>query len=236
MGLRLVNFLQMAAESGDEYYGDVSLLLHGNGFDESTDIIDNSLNNFTVTAYGDAQVDTAIKKYGSGSIMFDGNGDYLLVDDNDAFEVVSDDFTIELWAYPNSVSGVCDLILKRVHMGYTPYSIVLSDDDVVSYCSGGSNWDVQMTASNTLTAGAWHHIALVRDGSTFRLFVDGIQGATDTYSGSMVSNSGKLVIGRTGESTSSRYYDGYIDDLRFTKGVARYTSNFTPPDKQFLHI
>jgi len=89
------------ATIGDANFADVSLLLHGDGTSGSTTFTDSSSNAVVVTANGNAQIDTAIKKFGTGSIQFDGTGDYLTTSTNSAFGYGAGDFTIEFFLYLN---------------------------------------------------------------------------------------------------------------------------------------
>jgi hypothetical protein len=77
----------------------------------------------------------------------------------------------------------------------------------------------------------WNHVAIVRNGSTWTVSINGTSVGTATYSGTVNIPIGPLEIGWAG--TTDSYFTGYIDDLRITKGIARYTANFTPPTAAF---
>jgi hypothetical protein len=93
----------------------------------------------------------------------------------------------------------------------------------------GSNWTYTNVGSIVLSTNdnTWHHYAIVRNGSSLLTYKDGVQQASTSISGSIVNNSGFAVFG--GKSDALGTLNGYIDDLRITKGIAQYTSNFTPP-------
>ena len=98
--------------------------------------------------------------------------------------------------------------------------------------SNGSTWNVANgQAFGSLTTNRWYHIALVRDGSEFTGYVDGIGTFLVTSSASLVNNSDSLVVGSDTNNTSG--FNGYISNLRITKGVARYTENFDVPTAPF---
>ena len=81
-----------------------------------------------------------------------------------------------------------------------------------------------------LSANTWYHIAVTRSGNTFRTFVNGVVEKTYTSSAAVFSDATvPYNIGRTAYQSGTFYYNGYMDDLRVTKGYARYTANFTPP-------
>jgi hypothetical protein len=107
--------------------------------------------------------------------------------------------------------------------------------------SNGSNWNMLEcdTAANKgatlMTANTWHHIAVTRSGNTFRSFVNGVVEKTFTVSGSIFSDvTIPYNIGRVTYNGGGFYYNGYMDDFRVTKGLARYTANFTPTTTAFL--
>ena len=104
------------------------------------------------------------------------------------------------------------------------------------YASAGGGWQFGM-ASNTLpTVNAWNHISITRSGNVFRMFLNGIQTATQTVSGAIASPSSReLRIGSYNFFPGGqRGYNGYVQDFRVYKGVAKYTSNFTPPGKMYI--
>ena len=98
------------------------------------------------------------------------------------------------------------------------------------------SWDIATTqVLGSIHNETWHHIAVVRSGSTLTTYVDGTSRGTDTISLAMSPTSADVEIGQ-GVYTSSYPYEGYLDDIRITKGVARYTSNFTPPTASFSTV
>ena len=226
-----------AANAGeDPYFNNVSLLLRGDGINGSTTIVDESATPKTVTVYGNAQISTAQSKFGGASIYLDGTGDYLGLSSSSDFTTGTGNFTLELWYYPvskvkayprifqvgTSIWNTADnwAFLDRHNDANTKFSWA---------CVALGGNAILMSSSTTVTNNTWYHLAVVRDGSTFRLFVDGVQEYTYTNTGAVTSGpSTRAWVGSAagaGDSTGN----GYIDDLRFTKGIARYTANFTPP-------
>jgi hypothetical protein len=205
----------------DPYFSNVSLLLHGDGANGSTTIVDNSPSPKTVTAYGNAQISTAQSKFGGASIAFDGSGDYTSATSGD-FAFGTGDFTIESWVYLQATND-------RTIWGYASSNsggIALFNDQ------SGQRRIYVGTSPTMIVAGAfpvstWFHVAVAREGSTLRLFQDG------TLIGS-VSNTTNLTATQfqVGASLYNSLW-GYIDDFRITKGVARYQSAFTPPTAPF---
>lgn len=192
-------------------------------------ILDNASANDLETV-GNAQISTSIVKYGTGSMAFDGTGDWLIIPYSQNFNFGTGDFTVECWA-------------NITYVQYT--AIITSTNTSIStnnWLLGYSNTAYQMAfgidSGGTAIVGAdytpyvniWTHIAASRSGTTLRLFFNGVQVASATNSTSFTGDSANPVsIGKRYTNSTSYPINGYIDDLRITKGVARYTSNFTPP-------
>jgi hypothetical protein len=215
----------------DPYRSNVSLLLHGDGTNGSTTIIDSSPSPKTVTAVGNAQISTAQSKFGGASIAFDGNGDTLSVQANSAFEFGTGDFTWEAWVYLNTLETVNGLYYYGSGNNNRLQILVQTNGSFSFYAETGPFVEAASSAS-AVSATTWTHLAGTRSGNTFRCFVNGVLSGTDT--GALILPSAQTpVIGNAVTGNAARNLNGYIDDLRITKGVARYTSNFTPPTAPF---
>jgi hypothetical protein len=199
-------------------------------------IYDNAVMNNLETV-GNAMVSTSVKKYGTGSLAFDGTGDWLSVPDSQNFNFGSGNFTIEFWIYLNSVSGTIGILGKRTNeANYAPFIMIVTSSALKVYMSiNGSLWAVNGLSTSTLSTSTWYNIAVTRSGSTVYMFLNGTSvGSTGTLSGALMTNTSPLYIGAdSGSPSGSSTLNGYIDDLRVTKGYARYTANFTPPTSQF---
>jgi hypothetical protein len=203
-------------------------------------IFDNAAMNDLVTL-GNAQVRTNIKKYGTGSMYFDGTDDLLTMQASPNFAFGTGDFTIEFWMYSNDVSSSTQR--GPMQSSTTPGGISTSYSTGIMFAqgmngnnqnlSGGLAFNILGTSvgsvSAVVTTSTWYHIAATRQSGTVRLFVNGVLMDTKTQAGSVDGQN--FCIG--GYYSTRYYYDGYIDDLRITKGYARYTANFTPPDAAF---
>tara|TARA_R110000868_G_scaffold160171_7_gene389529 strand:- start:857 stop:1912 length:1056 start_codon:yes stop_codon:yes gene_type:complete len=211
----------------DPYAMNVSLLLHMDGTNSSTTFIDDSINNLTVTAYGDVQISTTNKVFGTGSALFDGNGDYLEITDIAPFEFGSEDFTIEFWAY--MVEGAGGTTIARWGGENAFFILVNTSEGIVVYLNGPN---IPEVTGGTITPDEWHHVCLVRNGNNLKSFIDGQQvGTTATFTGPIEPSSTTLRIGW--DSGANTPFNGHIDELRISKGVARYTENFTPQTASF---
>lgn len=212
----------------DPYRSNVSLLLHGDGSNGSTTIVDSSPTPKTVTAVGNAQISTAQSKFGGASIAFDGSGDYLTVPASEAMTLGSTNFTVECFLHLNVINT----------------SMVIYDSGQlvgpVIYVTSANEWGLFFNGSNRIvtsnpaaTANTWNHLAWTRSGSDSKLFLNGVQ-IGSTYTGTNNYSSTAPRIGARFDATLP--LNGYIDEFRITKGVARYTSNFTPPTAPFPDI
>jgi hypothetical protein len=192
-------------------------------------IFDQTAKNILETV-GDAKVSTAQYKYGTGSMVFDGTGDGLFVPYNPNL-VMSGNFTIEFWINFTSKTGYQTIY----SFGYgISGDIILQtgngDGKIVVY-TGNPSAAVATDSGSTVNTSQWYHIAVVRNGSTITIYRDGVSvGSGTSATAHNPSTASTLIIGGGSNSGFNNYYfNGYIDDLRVTKGYARYTSNFTPP-------
>lgn len=222
----------IGAQSGDPYWSNVVALLHMDGTDGSTTFIDER--GHTFTAAGNAQIDTAQSLFGGASGIFDGSGDFLSSPASTAWDISTGDWTIEMavrW-----VAGANRGLMCRRSGGTNGWALnIRSDGSVVLRANIAGTWsDAWMpTAAGIVPTGTWTTIAFVRAGDIFRIFVGGTQASTMTKSGAIDNESSVALYIGTNNQSGEDYYNGWLDEVRFTKGVARYTANFTPPDAPF---
>jgi hypothetical protein len=206
-------------------------------------IYDNSMMANLLTG-GTAQISTGVVKYGTGSVFFNGTSDYLsqtITSRTLNSDFGTGDFTVELWANYNST------VQQR-------YSTFVSYGGFTNSGSNRAGWSICLDTTNTIiyvtiatlnyswpfnptTYGSnWFHLAVVRNNGSLQVYVNGTAlGAAQTASGSASqdANAWNLYIGGGANLGANQYFSGFIDELRFTKGYARYTSNFTAPTSQF---
>jgi hypothetical protein len=193
-------------------------------------IFDNTGKNVLETV-GNAQVDTSVVKYGTGSLKFDGTGDWLICSNLELSKLGGSDFTIEAWANFTTLSGIHCIV------GQTAGSQTVNQFMLTAYASGlmrfwlyrSGTYTTLDSPTGAVTTGTWYHIAVVRNGSTFTMYIDGTSVGTLTESAPLTTPTALMTVGAA--STGGLYpMIGYVDDLRITR-EARYTSNFTVPDK-----
>jgi len=176
---------------------------------------------------GGAQISTAQSKFGGSSIYFDGAGDRLYAPSLE-INAIRGDFTVEAWVYINSLSSYAPIYCIGDYAGSTGVLFYVTTAGRISTFSVSQ---IAVGSSATITTGSWVHVAWSRSGSSLRQFVNGIQDGSATTTASF---SGILNVGAeyyNGAFTTQ--LNGYIDDLRITRGYARYTANFTPPATTF---
>ena len=223
----------------DPHYASVSLLLHGDGADGSTTVTDSSATPKTVTVVGNARISTAQSKFGGSSMYFDGAGDYFTVPPNVSLNLANKNFTVEAWIYVLALTSGRQNILDKDGVSaatYSQYNVsILETGKLYAFLGNGTGVSPSGTAytgSTTVTTGAWHHVAVVVSGGTCTGYLDGVQ-QWSAPAGVMYDGGKPLNIGYQALEPNYSFFNGYIDELRITKGVARYTSNFTVPSEAF---
>lgn len=222
----------------DPYFSSVVFLAHMNGTDASTTITDQK--GHTVTAYGNAQLDTADSKFGGASLLLDGTGDYAGVTASADFDL-NGDFTVEGWAKTTAATNANEVLftLSSAADGDGAALILYSRHSAVANSgprfrtttgAGGAGLDTIDYGTSMVGAG-WYHWAVTRGGTTKRLFIGGSLIGSSTPSWPTFATP-PLIIGQSG-STGGNYFTGWQDDVRVTAGVCRYTASFTPPTAQF---
>ena len=182
---------------------------------------------------GNAQVSTAVKKWGTSSVYFDGSGDYLVIPTTNApCQFGTADFTIEAWIYSTSIANQQMILSNRIAAtGTTNFGLQIYQSKVRM---GNQNVDY-LIGTITLSSNTWYHVAVSRVSGTFRLFINGVLDVANTSSQNMSSNSITVCGGDGTYSPTSYPFIGYIQDLRITKGVGRYSGAFTPPAAAFAY-
>jgi len=221
-------FVYIDGEATDPNFANVSLLLHMDGADGSTTFTDNSSIAHTVTPNGNAQIDTAQFKFGGASGIFDGTGDFLQISDHSSLDLGTGNFTIEGWVRPNA-TGIQGIIGKGDPTTTSGWALFFNSGPNLHVFQNGI---YRCTSNSNQSTGTWYHFAAVRNGTTWTLYIDGVAQTTTGTSSDNLDNAANLRIG--GQLTGvGGDFNGWLDDIRITKGVARYTSNFTPPTSAF---
>lgn len=223
------------AES-DSYFGNVVLLMRMDGSNGGTSFLDESVNTKTASRVGTGvTTQTANPKFGSAAAGGFSFSSALTVANHSEFVLGTSDFTIEFWFYLTSLTGN-QSILVHGNVG-TP----TAQKSFSIWTSGSGVWQVYLYYSTSFVAfsssaapfaaNQWNHAAVTRSGNTQRIFINGVLGGSNTGTFTINTPTDPIYIGN---------YDGLfqplrglIDEIRITVGVARYTTNFTPPTAPF---
>lgn len=209
---------------GDANFSSISLLLHMDGSNGSTTFTDSGPRSISVTANGGASISTANFKYGAASAFFNSTTDSLSFADP---ALGTGDFTIEFWFKTASSVQYAQFIGNE-----SPgYSLLINNSSSTAGDIALYNGSLVCATSGTdYGDDMWHHLALTRSGTSITIWIDGASKATATSNASFSGQTN--YIGRN-NAFSPRNFVGYIDDLRITKGLARYTGTFSAPANQF---
>lgn len=205
-------------------------LLHMNGTDGSTAFTDESGKSWT--ANGNAQIDTAQFKFGGASGLFDGSGDYLSSPDSDDF-YFNTNFTIDFQVRFQSLSASQYLFSQLVdgNNGMHFYWFQPTARLYFHFMDAGVDTVIANNAWSPST-NTWYHVAVVRTGNDYKMFIDGAQiGTTVTDNSSITNYAAPFIVG--GGNLGGLPVNGWVDEFRISKGIARWTSNFTPPTAEY---
>lgn len=203
------------------------MLVNFEGVDAATTFSDVTGKAFTAT--GNAQIDTAQKKYGTSSFLSDGTGDAFSTPDHADFTLNSSDFTAECWFNCVATSGSQRMLFGQTGGTVATTSIKMWRDTnnfiVADVCSGTNDYQLIGTTpfTNALNTG-WHHAAMVRTGNILMLFIDGVKENQMTIAGAVNNSSAAFFIGN--DSAAGASWNGWIDDFRLSS-KARWTANFS---------
>jgi len=192
---------------------------------------DSSPNALAVTANGDAAINTTTKKYGSGAAYLDGNYSWVEVPNSEPLNLTGEvPYTIELWLYIQShTENYTTILTKRVGVNWQyllGFSEPATTELFFSATAQGNDGYSQCRSYAPLTVGEWHHVAAVVSGGGAKLFVDGVLVDTQPWA-TQPENNATIFIGQ--QSAEGEWFNGYVDEVRIVKGLAVFTTNYTPP-------
>lgn len=186
----------------------------------------------TITVNGDAQIDTAVKQFGTGSVLFDGSGDYINTNSSDFAFGSSNDFTIEGWYYINTGGnrGVFHLHNSTWPSAVSGIAFAPRTDINGFVVYHGSNTSAIYPATGPQTS-TWTHWAITRESGTMNIYVAGdrIKTRSDTYDYQFE------YLGIGGYYSTSYLWNGHVDEFRIST-TARYTgASYTVPSAAFTN-
>ena len=166
----------------------------------------------------------------SGSISFNGGSQYLTIPSSSSFQCGTGAFTIEAWVYPNGGTGTFigswqQLVVPGDHGIQFSYQ---SSGNFQFYYNQQNSISVLITSANTYSTGAWYHVAIVRIGNTFTLYVNGVSAGSSSFGGAGLVET-QFWVGVTNPSYQPSWFNGLVSNVRIVKGLGVYTGNFTVP-------
>lgn len=215
---------------GNDTY--TKLLIHSDTTDGSTAFVDSSGSEHTITANGNVHHETDQAKFGATGIHCDGTGDFLSVANHADFLPGSTVFTFDAWLNLQRIGGDTQRICGVWNSGgetTAPWAIRFTGGGWMGF-SAYNGTDVVTAwflAAETVT-GSWIHLEACWDGSNLRIFRNGQLQESPAFTGTIVSSTSDFTIGRLG-NYNAEYFQGYVDEPRFSRGIVRHTGNFTPP-------
>lgn len=225
---------------GNDSY--TKVLLHMDGTNLSTTVPDTNAGGSAKTwSCASTGLYTAFSKFGPSSwgspvIGVPGQYGYIGTGATTDFALGTGDFTIDFWFYCLNnapTSSICGQYDSGANASNSSVAVFLNGGKLGASASN-SSFFVGATGTTTVAANTWYHAAFVRDGTILRVFLNGNQEATNTFgTGAVQSASGVWSLGYIGVYTGAGVFQGYIDEFRLSKGIARWTSNFTPPTQPY---
>jgi hypothetical protein len=222
------NFTPETSQYTTDQY--TKLLLHAEESDNSTNFIDSSETSKLISLKNNATISTSQYRFGSTSLYLNGINDYAIIPAYDAFNFGTDDFTIDFWVYVLNTGSYFPIIEARQSASYSNYIFGLY------YISGAFRVDFvvptgRLTSTSSIQLNQWQHIAIIRTSGILKCFINGVIDIT-TYTYASAINTGRSSL-YLGCNIDGNYFNGYIDELRISKNIARWTENFTPPTSEY---
>jgi len=232
---RLDQFKITGSTVGDLHFPNVIFLAKFDGSNGSTSITDSSNKNNSITVNGGAQISTAASKFGGSSLKLDyenaGTGDRLIAD-TVADNLTSTTHTIEFW-FKTDMADSHITSQDPAFFGFNDAGnsydnrimLQMTSKTNLRFYRGASNYhDMTVSAMND---DAWHHIAIVSDGTDYDIYFDGSRISSDAGDSRQINSNDTFMIGAEYDSgpSTGNYFSGYIDDFRITNAVARYTGD-----------
>lgn len=181
----------------------------------------------TISFFGDAQLSTAQQEFGASSLYCNGTG-YITLPNSSDWDISTGDFTIDFW-FRTTDKTQSQMLFNHA----------TNDATYMNLYWDGSNWQfydvtsgITITGADTISNNTWYHVALVRNGTGFVIYRGGTSKGTATSASSLGSYTGPISIGGStynGTLGLQNPMYGYIDEYRISKGIARWTTSFTPP-------
>lgn len=214
----------------DPYWSYTSLAMRMNGADNGTTFTDEK--GKAVTRVGNVVTKTSVKKFGTASGFLEGTGAYISLANSEDYKFGTGDFTFEAWLYPTQFTGAYARRIAAFGRNNVAsnMSLVITNTGIPRIDIGSSSI---LSSSSALSLNAWSHLVVEKISGVLKIFINGVQTGTVSNATSLTFTQ-TLLIGYDDTVGSGSEFMGYVDDLRITKGIARYSSNFVAPTRELL--
>ena len=239
--ITLTGLYEGTPSAGSSAHALISLLLHFDGSDGATTTTDDGPDERTITLAGNAQLDTAQKKFGTASLLLDGNGDLASAADDGDFDFGSGDFTVEGFFRISSLGN--NVFFSHWEngdaAGQSFYLVHFNGSNTLRFAYRLTTGIVESSYTWEPSADTFYHIAVVRYGTTLKVYIDGVAVISDSVSTtSLIASEDPFRIGAFNDATTASptlewEFAGHVDEVRVTKGQARYIANFVPTTSAF---
>ena len=239
--ITLTGLYEGTPSAGSSAHALISLLLHFDGSDGATTTTDDGPDERTVTLAGNAQLDTAQKKFGTASLLLDGNGDLASAADDGDFDFGSGDFTVDGFFRISSLGN--NAFFSHWEngdaAGQSFYLVHFNGSNTLRFAYRLTTGIVESSYTWEPSADTFYHIAVVRYGTTLKVYIDGVAVISDSVSTtSLIASEDPFRIGAFNDATTASptlewEFAGHVDEVRVTKGQARYIANFVPTTSAF---
>ena len=176
----------------------------------------------------------------TGSVEFDGTGDYLSLSDSDDFNFGSEDFTVEAWITgANGGNRISSVVLNQSILSASSNSAFYfgagTNGTSLYLSTSGNSWTDNIEGSGTVDDGSWHHVVWQRNGNSIEIYLNGVLDVSGSFSGTVYNSTRDVQIGIQNTAGNSDF-KGHISNLRVVKGTALYTEDFIPPTRELKKV
>ncbi len=177
---------------------------------------------------GAATASTTESKFGGGALALNGTNSAAKASDSADFAPGAASFTIDCWIYPRTF-GTFNIIAEQIVGDFDRWLLYLNSGSLAFWSSNG----VSLSAGSACSIDAWNHVAITRDGASWRMFLNGTIVGSATSTSELQNPAADIYIGKQNWSGFEYHFHGYVDEFRFSNGIARWTSNFLVPSSEY---